>query len=325
MRRREFFGVLGGAAAAWPVAASAQRRDRMQRVGILMGLSAGDSEGQRWLNRFIQTLRELGWRNGTNVQIDLRWAGDIDKMRTAATELVELQPDLIHVTTALATAEVLRQTRTIPVVFNVVNDPVALRFTESGNATGFTNIAPDLGEKWLELLKEIAPRITRAVMLFNPVPGSRFEGRLVQLQGSAKSLGITLEATPVRDIAEIEKTIAALGQDSQAGFILIPDPFFNLTRSGLISSLASRYRVVAVYPARDFVLADGLVSYAVDVPDLQRRAAGYADRILKGEALSNLPVEVPNKFELVINLRSAKAIGLTVPPALLARASEVIE
>jgi putative ABC transport system substrate-binding protein len=324
MRRREFITLVGGAA-AWPLAARAQPRDRMRRIGILMGLPASDSEGQRWLNSFIQALRELGWRNGTNVQIDLRWTGDIDKMRTAAIELVSLQPDLIHVTTALATAEVLRQTRTIPVVFSVVNDPIALGFTQSSNATGFSNIAPELGRKWLELLKEIAPRITRAVMLFNPVPGSQSEDQLGQLGVIAKSLGTTIEPTPVRNIAEIEKTLEALGRDSQAGLIIVPDPFFNLTRSGLISSLASRYRVVAVYPARDFVSAGGLVSYAVDLPDLQRRAAGYSDRILRGETPSDLPMGTPNKFELVINLKSAKAIGLTVPSALLARASEVIE
>jgi putative ABC transport system substrate-binding protein len=224
----------------------------------------------------------------------------------------------------------LRQTATIPVVFSVVNDPVASGFTQNlerptGNATGFTNIVPEMGKKWLELLKEIAPRVTRAAMLFNPVPGSQVEVRLAQLAATAPSLGMTAEPIPVRDIAEIEKSIEALGDDSQAGFVVIPDAFFNLSRSGLITSLASRHRVAAVYPARDFVFARGLASYSVDVPELQRRSARYADRILKGETISNLPVEAPNKFALVINLRSAKEIGLTVPLALLGRATEIIE
>jgi putative ABC transport system substrate-binding protein len=330
MRRRDFIKVIGGAATAWPFSTQAQQTGPMRRVGVLIGLAPGDSEGQRWLNTFVQTLRELGWRTGTNVQIDLRWAGTIDQMRTATKELVDLKPDLIHVTTAVATSEILRQTATIPVVFSVVNDPVASGFTQNlerptGNATGFTNIVPEMGKKWLELLKEIAPRVTRAAMLFNPVPGSQVEVRLAQLAATAPSLGMTAELIPVRDIAEIEKSIEALGDDSQAGFVVIPDAFFNLSRSGLITSLASRHRVAAVYPARDFVFARGLASYSVDVPELQRRSARYADRILKGETISNLPVEAPNKFALVINLRSAKEIGLTVPPALLGRATEIIE
>jgi putative ABC transport system substrate-binding protein len=215
-------------------------------------------------------------------------------------------------------------------VFSVVNDPVASGFTEnlsrpSGNATGFTNIDPELGKKWIELLKEMAPRVIRAAMLFNPVPGAQSERRLLQFRAAAAPLGITVEAAPVRDIAEIDQTISALGRDSQAGLVVIPDAFFNLSRSGLITSLASRHRVVAIYPARDFVVAGGLVSLSVDLPDLQRRAANYTDRILKGELVSDLPVELPSKWEVVINLRSAKGVDLTVPPALLARASEVIE
>jgi ABC-type uncharacterized transport system substrate-binding protein len=330
MRRREFISFLGGATAMWPLGAPAQQPGRMRRIGMLMGLPTNDPEGRRWVNRFIQTLRELGWRNGDNVQIDLRWGDSMDQIRTVAKQLVELNPDLIHVTTAIATAEVLRHTKTIPVVFSVVNDPVAVGFTQSlerptGNATGFSNVVPDLSKKWLELLKEIAPGITRVAVLFNPVPGSQVEPRWARLNAEAASLGMTAEALEVRDLAEIEKTIAGLAENLQTGLVVIPDAFFNLTRSGIISSLVTRHRVVAVYPVRDFVDAGGLASYSVDIPDLQRRAAGYADRILKGETPSNLPVEAPRKFELIVNLKSAKAIGLTIPPALRARATEVIE
>jgi putative tryptophan/tyrosine transport system substrate-binding protein len=331
MRRREFLGVLGGAAVNWPLVARAQQQSpRLRRIAILMGLPASDLEGQRWLKAFIQTLRELGWRNGTNVQIDLRWTSGFENLRTAAKELVELQPDVIHVTTGIAAAELLRQTNTIPVVFGVVNNPVAFGFTQSlqrptGNATGFTNISSELGIKWVELLKEIAPRINRSAMLFNPVPGAQVEWRVEGIKAAGEALGIKVEPSPVRNIEELDETIEQLGQDKAAGFFVIPDTFFNLARSKLITSIASRHRVVGVYPARDFVIYGGLVSCSVDVIDQQRRAARYADRILKGETPSDLPVEVPKKFAIVINLRSANEIGLSVPSSLLARADEVIE
>jgi putative ABC transport system substrate-binding protein len=280
------------------------------------------------MRRFIQALRDLGWRNGADLQIDVRWAGEIADMTTGAKELVALQPDLIHVTTGLATAEILKQTLTIPVVFSVVNDPVESGFVQSlqrpgGNATGFTNIDPSLGVRWMGLLKDIAPRITRAAMVFNP-SDEKMDKRWDFLKTAAEPLGITLEAAPVQNTAELETTIAALGRDPQAGLIVIPGSFIR-SNHALITSLAARHRVVAIYPTVDFVKAGGLASYAVDLPDLQRRAAGYADRILKGETPAALPVLPPEKFELLINLNVAKALGLTVPPALLARATEVIK
>jgi putative ABC transport system substrate-binding protein len=329
MRRRDFLAGIGSAA-AWPLAADAQPAARMPRIGMLIGLATNDSEGQRWVRAFIQALRELGWRNGTNVHIDLRWGGNVDQMRTSAQELVDLQPDVIHVATSLATAEVLRKISTVPVVFSVVNDPVGIGFVQSlsrpgRNATGFTNIDPSLGRKWLEVVKEIAPHVTRAAILFNPVPGSQFETRWPQIKAAGASLGIAIDAIQVRNIPEIEKALDAIGHDPQVGLVVAPDPFFNLTRAGFITSLVSRYRIATIYPVRDWVLAGGLVSYSVDLTDQQRRAAGYVDRILKGEKPADLPVQEPSKFELVINLRTAKVLGLTVSPTLLARASEVLE
>jgi putative ABC transport system substrate-binding protein len=302
----------------------------MPRIAMLIGLPAGDPEGQRWLRRFIQALRELGWRNGANVHIDIRWAAGVNQMRAFAHELVELRPDVIQVATGLATAEVLRKTSTVPVVFSVVNDPVALGFVQDpsrpgGNATGFTNIDPSLGRKWLETIKEIAPRVTRVAVLFNPGPGSQFKLRWPQIEAAGASLGIAPDAVEVRNLAEIETTLDAIKDDPQVGLVVTPDQFFNLTRAGIVTSLVARYRVAAVYPFRDFAVAGGLVSYSVDMTDLQRRAAGYVDRILKGEKLADLPVQAPTKFELVINLKTAKALGLSVSRTLLARADEVIE
>jgi putative ABC transport system substrate-binding protein len=296
---------------------------------MLMGLAESDPEGQRWAQTFIQALQELGWRNGTNVRIDLRWATDLDNMRTFAKELVELQPDLIQVTTTPATAEVLRQTRTIPVVFSVVSDPVGSGFVRNlprpgGNATGFINIESSLGGKWVELLKEIAPRVTRVAMLFNPTTAPQTAYYRGPLEAASSSLGIAATTAPIRETAEIETTIAALGQDPQAGLIALPDLFVASHRD-LIISLAARHRVAAVYPFRFFVRAGGLISYGVDLPDLQRRAASYVDRILKGATPADLPIQLPTKFELAVNQKTAKALSLAVPPTLLATADEVIE
>jgi putative tryptophan/tyrosine transport system substrate-binding protein len=329
MRRRDFLVGVGSAAAS-PLAAKAQPTGQMRRIAVLMGLPPRDPEGQRWIRTFIQALRDLGWRNGTNVNIELRWAPNIEQMRAFAQELVGLQPDVIQVATGLATAEVLRKTSNVPVVFTVVNDPVALGFVQDlsrpgGNATGFTNIDPSLGQKWLEVIKEIAPRITRAAVLFNPVPGSQFKFRWPQIEAAGASLGIAAEAIEVRNLAEFEKVLDAIGHDPQIGLVITPDQYFNLTRAPFITSLVSRYRVAAIYPYRDFAVAGGLVSYSVDLADLQRRAAGYVDRILKGEKPADLPVQAPTKFDLVINLKAAKALGLTIAPALRARADEVIE
>lgn len=332
MRRREFLTLIG-AAVLRPIDSIAQNSaspSAASRIGVLMGLPANDSEGQRWIRSYIQGLRDLGWRNGVNIQIDLRWASDIDQMREAAKALVESKPDVIHVATSLATAEILRHTRTVPIVFSMVNDPVALGFIQSTqrpgtNATGVTNVISDMAQKWLDLLKEIAPHVTRAVVLFNPVPGSQFDNRWGQFQAAGAAMGLNVEAAPVRRIEEIESTLNSLKQDPNTGVIIIPDAFFNLTRSGFISSLMSRYRFAAIYPFRDYVLSGGLASYSVDTADLERKASAYTDRILKGEKPAELPVLGPTKFELVINLRAARAIQLNVPKNLLARASEVIE
>jgi putative ABC transport system substrate-binding protein len=250
-------------------------------------------------------------------------------MRTFAKELIGLQPDVIHVTTGIATNEVLRQTTTIPVVFGMVNDPVALGFVDSlmlpgRNATGFTNIEPSLVEKWLGLLKEISPQSSRAAALFNPATAYQLNQRWGQLEAAATALGLKIERAPVTSNAEIENTIATLGE-AQAGLLMIPDQFFNLPRTLLVIAQAARHRVPAIYPFRDFVDAGGLASYAVDLPDLQRRAALYVDHILKGRTPAELPVQSPIKFELVVNAKTAKALDITLPPKLLARADEVIK
>jgi putative ABC transport system substrate-binding protein len=329
MRRREFITMLGGAAAAWPLPAGAQQADRVRRIGVLMGVPQADQEGQRWVRKFVQTLRDAGWRNGANVEIDLRFSRDPLQMRTFAKELIDLQPDVIHVTTGIATNEVLRQTTTIPVVFSMVNDPVSLGFVDSlmlpgRNATGITNIEPSLAEKWLELLKEIAPGTRRAAVLLNPANAYQLNRRWAQLETTAAALGIKIEQAPVANNAEIEKTIAALGE-TQGGLIMVPDPFFNLPRTFQIIALTARHRVPAIYPFRDFVDAGGLASYAVDFPDLQRRAALYVDHILKGSTPAELPVQAPIKFELVVNAKTAKALDIAIPPKLLARVDEVIK
>lgn len=331
MKRRDFIARVAGLALIGAThSARAQQPSKTPRIGVLMGLPSSDSEGQRWLRKFIQTLRETGWRNGTNVQIDLRWASDIEQARAATQQLLELQPDVMQVTTAIATAEVLRRTRTIPVVFSMVNDPVGSGFLQNlsrpeGNATGVINIEPTLGKRWLELLKEIDPRITRVALLFNPVPGAQFKYHWAELEAAAASLGLTATAVPARDLAEIEKSLVSMTKDPGAGVVVIPDPFFDMRRAGLITSLVLRRGIVGVYPFRDFAMAGGLVSYSVDFPDLQRAAAVYVDRILRGAKPADLPVQTPAKFELVINLRTATSLGLRISPSLLARASEVIE
>jgi len=327
MRRRGFITLLGSAA-AWPLAAYAQQSDRKRRIGILIGLSESDPVGQQWARTLIQTLQELGWKSGTNLQVDLRFASDRDHMGTAAKELVELQPDLIEVTTTPATAEVLKQTRTIPVVFTVVSDPVGSGFVQSlprpgGNATGFINLESSLGGKWLGLLREIAPRVKRVAILFNPTTAPQTAYYKGALEAAAASLEIAVEAAPVRETAEIETTIAALGQDPQASLIVLPD-ISSTTNRVLITSLTARHRVVTVYWDGIFVREGGLMSYGVDLNDLQRRAAGYVDRILKGTTPADLAT-LPTKFELVVNLKTVKALGVAIPASVLATADEVIE
>jgi putative ABC transport system substrate-binding protein len=326
--RRVFTAGLGGAALAWPLTARAQQRVR--RVAMLMGIAENDPEGQQWAHAFLQSFQDLGWRRGVNVLIDLRWAGsNIADMRTFAKELVGLQPDLIHVTTTRATAAILQETRTIPVVFSVVSDPVGAGFVQNlprpgGNATGFINIEASLGGKWLSLLKEIAPHVSQVAIMFNPKTAPQTDYYRGPLEAAAQSLGIVTSAAPVHDDTEIETVITALGRESNAGFVVTPD-VFTAEHRDLIAAMANRNRVPAVYSFAIFARAGGLVSYGIDLIDLERRAAVYADRILKGATPAELPVQLPTKFELVINLTTAKALGLTIPHNLLVLADEVIE
>jgi ABC-type uncharacterized transport system substrate-binding protein len=331
MRRREFITLLGGAAAAWPLAARAQQPAQVRRVGMLIGYSENDPETQARLAAFRQGLEHFGWKEGGSVQIDYRFApASPDQALVFAKELVALKPDVLVGNSTPATAALLRETRTIPIVFVGVSDPVGSRFVVSiarpgGAATGFTNFEPSLIGKWLELLKEVAPGITRAAVVFNPTTapggGSFF---LDPFEPVARSLAVEPIAARVNDAEEIESAVAAMGRDPGGSLIVMPDAFTTVHRQ-LIILLAARYALPAIYPYRYQAVEGGLLSYGVDTVDLMRRAAPYVDRILKGEKPADLPVQAPIKFELVINLRTAKVLGITVPPTLLARADEVIE
>jgi putative ABC transport system substrate-binding protein len=330
MRRREFITLLGGAAATFPLAARAQQRERMRRIGVLMHLAADDPEGQSRLAAFLQGLQEAGWAVGRNVTIDVRWAAaDVESMKRFAKELVALQPDLIFTSSTPATAAMLQATRTIPVIFVLVADPVGSGFVASlprpgGNVTGFTPIVSSLGGKWAELLKEIAPRIARVTLLFNPLAATFVESYLNSFKAAAASLGMEAIIAPVDDMLELQSHVTTQAREPNSGLVVIPDAFTHHHRAE-ITALAARYRIPAIYWGRSFTGVGGLISYGAYLVDEYRRAASYADRILKGEKPSDLPVQAPVKFELVINLKAAKALGLEVPPMLLARADEVIE
>jgi ABC-type uncharacterized transport system substrate-binding protein len=327
--RREFITLVGGAAAAWPIAARAQQGERMRRIGVLMSLTADDPEGQVRLTAFLQGLQQLGWTDGRNVRIDTRWgAGDADRSRGYAAELVALAPDVILASGTSTMGPLLRATRTVPIVFTQVTDPVGAGFVDSlarpgGNATGFTLSEYGISGKWLELLKETAPRVTRVAVLRDPdmAAGS---GQLGAIQSVAPSFGVELSPVNVRDAPEIERAVAAFARGSNGGLIVSASGLAIVHRD-LIITLAARHRLPAVYFARYFVTGGGLISYGSDNIDPHRRAAGYVDRILKGEKPADLPVQAPTKYELVINLKTAKALGLEVPPSLLARADGVIE
>ena len=328
MRRREFILALGGAAVAWPLAARAQP-ERMRRIGVLMNLAADDPESSARLTAFLQGLQQLGWTDGRNVRIDTRWAaGDADRYRKSATELVALMPDVILATGTSAVAPLQQATRTVPIVFVQVIDPVGAGLVASlarpgGNATGFTLFEYGMSGKWLELLKEIAPRVTRAAVLRDPASAPGI-GQFAAIQAVAPSLGVELSPVDVRDAGEIERAVTAFARSPNGGLIVTASPSAAVHRE-LIITLAARHKLPAVYPFRYFVTGGGLISYGPDIVDQYRRAAGYVDRILKGEKPADLPVQAPTKYELVINLKTAKALGLTVPPTLLARADEVIE
>jgi ABC-type uncharacterized transport system substrate-binding protein len=331
MNRRAFITLLGGATVAWPLAARAQQPERMRRIGVLMGYAENDREGQTFVAALREGLQKLGWAEDRNIRIDFRWAAasDVESMQRFAKELVALQPDLILSSTTPTTAALLQQTRTIPIVFATVADPVGSGFVASfprpgGNVTGFVVFEASLAGKWLELLKEIVPRVNRITFLFNPATATYAEFYLNPFKAAAESFAVEAIAAPVRDRSELESVVSAQAREPNGGLIVMPDSFTDLHRAE-IASLAARYRLPAVYPRRIFTEVGGLLSYGIDQLDNFRLAATYADRILKGEKPSELPVQAPVKFELVINLKTAKALGLDVPWILQQRADEVIE
>jgi ABC-type uncharacterized transport system substrate-binding protein len=290
----------------------------MRRIGMLVGLPQGDPEGEKWVQAFLRTMSQLGWREGTNFQIDLRWvANDFDRTQAIAREIVQFQPDVIQVTSTPATAAILRETQTIPVVFASVSDPIGAGFIRSltrpgGNVTGFVNIEASLGGKWVEVLKEVAPSISRAAMMFNPKTSPQAGYYRQSLEAAASSLTVELLESPVNNQEEIQKLMAGLGQRTKEGLIVVPDVFTAAQgQRDLITSLAIQNRIPVVYFIASFVRAGGLISYGIDHPDLLRRAATYVDRILKGAKPQDLPVQLPTKFELVINLKTAKTHALT--------------
>jgi putative ABC transport system substrate-binding protein len=329
LKRREFITLLGGAAVAWPLAARAQQPRRMRRVGMLDTLAADDPETSVRHGAFMQGLQEQGWSIGRNLRIDTRWAaGDTGRIRSLAAEMVGLGPDVIFTSGFSTIGPLLEATRTVPIVFANVVDPVGAGFVVSlarpgGNVTGFSLYEFGFPIKWLELFKQIAPGVTRAAVLRDPSI-SALIGQFAAIQGAAPSFGVELTPIDVRDADEFLRAVAAFVRGLADGLIVLGGPSANAQRD-LIAAMAARYRLPAVYAARYFVTAGGLISYGTDTPDQFRRAAGYVDRILKGEKPADLPVQAPTKYELVINLKTAKALGLDVPPMLLARADEVIE
>jgi putative ABC transport system substrate-binding protein len=328
MKRREFISLLGGTA-AWPLAARAQQRERMRRIGALMSLTADDPEAPARIAAFAQGLADLGWTIGRNLQIDYRWgAADADHSRRYAAELLALVPDVILAVASPAVAALQQATRTVPIVFVNIVDPVGAGFVDSlaqpgGNATGFIMYEYGLSAKLLELLKEIAPELKRVAVLRDPTIATGI-GQLAVIQAAAPSFGVEVRPVGVRDADEIERAVTAFARSSNGGLIVTGSPLTALHRK-LIIALVARHRLPAVYPFRYYPTSGGLISYGPDTTDPFRRAAGYVDRILKGEKPSDLPVQAPTKYELVINLKTAKALGLDVPDSLLARADEVIE
>jgi putative ABC transport system substrate-binding protein len=329
MRRRDFIVRLGGTAATWPLAARAQQTRQMRRIAVLMVLGADDPEGQARVAAFAQGLQQLGWSVGQNVQIDYRWASvDAEGLRKYAAELVALKPDVILAHSSSAVAQLLQATRTVPVVFTNVADPVGAGYVDGlarpgGNATGFTVFEYAMGGKWLELLKEIAPHVTRAAVVRDSTIAAG-PAEFGAIQAVAPSLGVELRPVDIRDASEMERAIAMFAGSPNGGLIVTGSAAATIHRQ-LIVALAARHQLPAVYYTRYFVTGGGLISYGPDYVDQYRRAAAYVDRILKGEKPADLPVQAPTKYQTVINLKTAKAQGLTVPPALLARADEVIE
>jgi putative tryptophan/tyrosine transport system substrate-binding protein len=328
MKRREFIAGFGSAA-AWPVAVRAQQRQRMRRIGVLNAFAADDQEGRRRVAAFLQALQPLGWTVGRNVEMEHRWgSGDPAGMRKNAEELVALAPDVILTTGAAGVAPLVQATRSVPIVFVLVADPVGAGFVDSlahpgGNATGFISIEYGFGGKWLELLKEIAPSVTRAAIVRDPTISAGL-GMFGAIPSVAPSLGVDVIPVNVRDPGEIERALAQFAHAGRGGLIVTPSALA-FTHRDLLVSLAAQHKLPAVYYTLPFVQSGGLASYGVEIIDQYHCAAGYVDRILKGEKPANLPVQAPTKYELAINLKTAKPLGLDVPLTLIARADEVIE
>jgi ABC-type uncharacterized transport system substrate-binding protein len=330
IRRREFIAALGSAA-LWPLAAHAQQPEQLRLIGVLDGLSESDPESPPRVMAFQRELQDLGWTDGRNIRIEYRWAGgDADRIRTFAAELAGMRPDVV-VARSTPTAEALvRETQTIPIVFALVSDPIGSGLVASlarpgRNATGFTNFESSIGAKWIEILKEISPRIRRVALLFNPETApSRGSIYLQPVQAAASSSAVDPIIAAVRSVAEIEEVLAPLARNADSGLMVMPDLFTSANRE-LIVATAARHRLPAIYSYRYFATSGGLISYGIDVSDVFRRAAVYVDKILRGATPGGLPVQHPDKFEFVINLKTAKALGLTMPRVLLARADAVIE
>jgi putative ABC transport system substrate-binding protein len=330
MRRREFIAFLGSATATWPLAARAQRPAGMRRVGVLINLSEDDLEAQRLLTAFREELARLGWVDGRNLRIDYRWAsGDIARIRTLAKELVQLSPDIMVGYATPSVVTLRQETDSIPIVFLSVTDPVGQGLVESlahpgGNITGFAVFEFSLGAKWLEALRQIAPNLKRVTTIFNPKTAPYYPLYLRAIEKAASSMNVEAIAIEIHDEAEIERTINALGREPNGGLIAMPDSF-NMTHRQTIIASAGQYRLPAMYYFPLFASDGGLISYGPDETDMFRRTAGYVDRILKGAKAGDLPVQQPTSFRLVINLKTAKTLGITVPAGLLAGADEVIE
>jgi len=329
VRRREFITLIGGAAAVWPLAARSQQPERVRHIGVLMNVAATDPEGQAQVAAFLQALQKLGWSEGRNVRIETRWGeNDVERDSRYATELLAFAPDVILASGTLSVAALRRVSRTSPIVFAGVSDPVGAGFVDTlarpgGNVTGFMIFEYSLSGKWLELLKEIAPRLMRVAFLrdsANPAGIAQFGA----VQAAAQSLGVELRPIDIRDAGEIERSIASFARAANGGLIVTPGASVS-AHHDLIIMLAARYKLPAVYTSRPMVIGGGLICYGPDIADQFRQSAGYVDRILKGEKPADLPVQAPIKYEMVINLKIAKALGLQVPPTLLARADEVIE
>ena len=331
MRRREFIILLGGMVAGWPLPTRAQQNERVRRIGVLMAHTENDPEFKDYLDAFRQGLQKLGWIEGRNIQINTRWGAldDAEMRQRSAKELVALRPDIILTQNTPPTASMLQETRTIPVIFVIVADPVGSGFAGSlarpgGNATGFTIMEPTITGKWLELLKEIAPRVNRVAFMFNPARAPYVKIYLNTFKAAAASYGVELILAPVHGKDDLDTVIATQARDPNGGLVVIPDGFLNVHRAEIIS-LAARHQLPTVYPWRFFPEQGGLLSYGSEMRDEFRLAASYVDRIVKGEKPGDLPVQAPVKYELVVNLKTAKALGLTVPPSLLDRADALIE